>query len=305
MPIPNHSNTLLRKIMKAATNPLLVYNALKMKVIRIFAAKEYIGTDANRSESDDCLYISLVQSAVHNYKVFSTFKRHPSYRAILEHVSEADGRKYLDIVKNESPDFIDNVDIFRENDLIGAPITYRYSDVGTISPTTLRYMKVASDLRNLFDGDIGEKVAEIGVGYGGQLLINDRVFKIKTYDLFDLPPVLSLVSKVLESHILNCSYRTSTLNQSSGDNDYDLVISNYAFSELPSQLQLKYIEKIISRSIRGYLTMNSGLNDSLFKNNRLSVDDLRRHLPEFEIVAENPLTAPDNYIIVWGHKNSN
>jgi hypothetical protein len=48
--------------------------------------------------------------------------------------------------------------------------------------------------------------------------------------------------------------------------------------------------------------MNSGLKGSLFTLDKLSVDDLRRKLPPFEIFEENPLTRQENYIIVWGHR---
>jgi hypothetical protein len=125
---------------------------------------------------------------------------------------------------------------------------------------------------------------------------------MKEYHLYDLPPVLSLVERYLESHVLNCAYKTSTLNQNSGDEHYDLAISNYAFTELRSQLQCKYVEKILANSSKGYLTMNSGREDSIFTVDKLSVDILRRKLLPFEIFEENPLTWRQNYVIVWGHK---
>lgn len=299
------TNLFIKKIIKAVRHPGKVCLVLQMKFKKIFLEKEYIGTTSNRSDSDNGSYVRFVQSAVLDYKKFKNFKRHPDYQAILEHVTEDEGEKYLDIIKNNSPELLNNINQFKDNDLVGGPITYDYPEIGNISPSTLRYIKVASDLKKYFGSDIGQKVAEIGVGYGGQLLINDKIFDIKSYYLFDLPPVLSLVSKYLESHILNCAYKLFTLNQYGGDESYDLVISNYAFSELPSQLQIKYIEKIISKSKRGYLTMNSGFENSAFTNNKLSFNDLKRLLPPFEMVSEYPITADNNYIIIWGHKGSN
>jgi hypothetical protein len=116
-----------------------------------------------------------------------------------------------------------------------------------------------------------------------------------------LSPVLALASKYLEAHILDCAYRATTLNQHTGTERYDLVISNYAFAELPSKLQLKYVEKVISKSDRGYLTMNSGLPDSPFQKDKLSLESLRECMPPFEVLAERPLSAPGCYIIAWGH----
>src|SRR5262249_29730903 len=158
---------------------------------------------------------------------------------------------------------------------IGRPLTSFYPGIGLISPTTLRYMKVAADLRGLFGPDLGKSIAEIGVGYGGQLLVNDSEFSMQRYDLFDLEPVLRLVERYLESHLLNCAYQTSTLNQHLGEKAYDLVISNYTFSELPSQLQRKYIEKVLASAKKAYLTMNSGTSASAFQNDKLSLAELR------------------------------
>ena len=47
-------------------------------------------------------------------------------------------------------------------------------------------------------------------------------------------------------------------------NKIDLLINNYAFSELPKNLQIKYLEEVISKSTHGYMTMNSGLDFNIF-----------------------------------------
>ena len=63
---------------------------------------------------------------------------------------------------------------------------------------------------------------------------------------------------------------------------------------------MNYIKKIFSKSLRGYLTMNSGLSNSAFQNDKLSLQELKKYLPKFEVIEERPLTHPANYIIVWG-----
>jgi putative sugar O-methyltransferase len=289
---------MLKKITKGIGNPRRVggYFAAKVRSGPVEFNQNCL--QANKAITD---YVLFVTKAATDYRIFSRFKSDPTYREMLEHVTAEQGEKYLAVIKDQNPEFFDQFDRFKINDLVGTPITHSYPSIGTISPTTLRYLKVASDLQQYFGFNIGEKIVEIGVGYGGQLLICDQVFKIKEYHLYDLPPVLSLVERYLESHVLNCAYKTSTLNQNSGDEHYNLAISNYAFSELPSQLQCKYIEKILANSSKGYLTMNSGQEGSLSPD-KLSVDVLRRKLPSFEIFEENPLTWPENYIIVWGHK---
>jgi putative sugar O-methyltransferase len=276
------------------------------KVVGLAAARsrdeDFVGSPGNRSVSDSGEWVPLVAKAARDFSVFSKFKSDPIYRKVLEHVTPEQGEKYLAIIEHQSPEFLEQFYRFKINDLIGTPIMHSYPGIGLISPTTLRYIKVASDLQKYFGFDIGKKIVEIGVGYGGQCLVNDQVFKVKEHHLYDLPPVLNLVERYLEAHVLNCAYMSSTLNQNSGDERYDLAISNYAFSELPSRVQSKYIEKILVNASKGYLTMNSGLETSAFTTDKLSIDELRRKLPPFEIFDEQPLTYPHNYIIVWGHK---
>lgn len=262
--------------------------------------QEFIGSKNNRSLSDNGAYITAVTAAVNDYNAFTTFKKDPRYTTILEHATPEQGKECLDIITSQTPELIFQINNFKDNDLEGGSTTVQYERIGEISPSTLRYLKVASDIKTIFGEFPFEKIAEIGVGYGGQLLINDKIFKFKEYHLFDLQPVLNLTAKYLECHNLNNSYQTYTLNQHNGNTYYDLSISNYAFSELPSNLQIKYFEKIFSKSLRGYLTMNSGLSNSAFKNDKLSLQDLKKYLPKFEIIEEKPLTHPGNYIIIWG-----
>lgn len=260
---------------------------------------EFVGTTQNRSISDNGSYIVAVKEAILNSDSFASFKLDPRYTEILEHASAAQGAECLEIIKLDSPELISRIQEFAENDLVGGATTHNYSQVGQISPSTLRYVKVASDLKKLFGQDINGNIAEIGVGYGGQMLIADKIFRFDEYHLFDLPPVLELAKKYLECHLLNNSYRAFTLNMHNGKKEYELVLSNYAFSELPSKLQIRYIEKIISKSKRGYLTMNSGLPSSVFQHDKLSLVELEKLLPRFDIIAEKPLTHPGNYIIYW------
>lgn len=263
---------------------------------RVFVAAEYI-----RSDSDDGQYIRAVENANRDFEAFSNFKRNEDYRFVLEHVSYEQGREYLEILRSEAPDFVESLDRFLINDMVGNPIRFSYDRAGLVSPTTLRYLKVASDLRRLFGDLNGFQVGEIGVGYGGQLLILDQIYEFRRYELYDLPPVLRLASRYLESHLLNSCYRTTTLNQCGSDVSYDLVLSNYAFSELPAKLASRYVEKVLSKARRGYLTMNSGRGTGERNRGKLSIEDYHNLLPAFEIREERPRTGPDNYILVWGH----
>ena len=276
----------------------LILKALRAGIRKkIFSnSKEY------RSASDNGRYGSAILHALKNQKAFENFKRNYSYREILEHVTREQGFEYLKILQARNDGFLEKaLNTILVNDQIGNPIKYNYPNFSSpLSPTTLRYVKVASDLKILFGDNLGN-VAEIGSGYGGQALANDQLLNVKRVKLFDLPFVNKLIDRYLNSQLLNGSYNTTTINKET-DSKYDLVISNYAFSELPKKLQILYIKKVLSQSERGYLTMNTGL----FKNNsdsKLSIDDLRNMLPKFEIFEEDPLTSSQNYLIVWGIDN--
>ena len=69
----------------------------------------------------------------------------------------------------------------------GKSIKFEYENYSKpLPPTTLRYLKVASDLKNLFGSDLGE-VAEIGCGYGGQTLVNDQLLNVESAGLLSCP----------------------------------------------------------------------------------------------------------------------
>ena len=46
--------------------------------------------------------------------------------------------------------------------------------------------------------------------------------------------------------------------------------------------------------------MNSGLGNDR-STGKLKLNELKKLLPEFRVIEEEPLTSDQNYIIVWGH----
>ncbi len=262
---------------------------------------QFLALPELRSASDSGYYPEIARRAATNTRAFAEFRRNPMYREILEHVSQEQGAEYLEQARRKWPKVIGEPEKFTINDRIGNPARFRYPDVGSVNPTTLRYLKVACDLRELFGSLSGFHVAEVGVGYGGQFLVADQLWPLGSWTLFDLDPVLQLTSRYLECHLLNSAYRTMTLNRFVSDgHPFDLVISNYAFSELPKRLQLTYMSKVIGKCKRGYMTMNTGKTAG--DGSVLIVDDLREYLPGLEIHDEVPLTGPGNYILVWGRQ---
>ena len=199
---------------------------------------------------------------------------------------------------------LESIRSFSVNDKLGNPEVFMFPGIGLFSPSTLRYVKVYADLVKKFRNLSHLKITEIGGGYGGQCLIIHQHANPKSYRIFDLPEPLLLTQRYLmkskaEKTDLCTLEKPIVLSQSSAL-ESDLLISNYAFSEIDSQIQKIYLEKVIINSKKGYMTMNSiseacGVDSMPF--NRV-IKTLEARGP-VKVETEKPLTFPGNQIIWW------
>jgi hypothetical protein len=245
------------------------------------------------SISDNIKYPELCKKAAEDDEIFANFKSIPIYQEILEHVDFNLGLEYLDYLRENSFPFFDKLDKFKENDKYGNVKKFGYPDIGNISPTTLRYMKVMFELYQLFGDLNGKVICEIGGGYGGQCKIINDVFQFAQYYLFDLPEAALLAEKYLSK--LNVK---NVLFNEEYDN-FDLFISNYALTECCRDIQLEYINKYAKKSKHGYITGN--FVSKLFNIDSLSKDELIGSLSchDVKVLEEKPNTYPNNVLIVW------
>jgi hypothetical protein len=248
------------------------------------------------SLSDSSNYLQACQKAITSDEYFKIFKTDPDYQGILEHVSESFGAQYLSIIKKKYPYLYKIIGQLKINDYLGSPIIYEYPEIGLISPTTLRYIKVAGDLEHHFGSLDGKSVVEIGAGYAGQALILNRLHKISTYHIFDLLEAVLLQKKYLESHHIN-NIVFHNGRKCAKIEKYDIVISNYAFSECIMKIQSLYLKNVIQYARCGYITMNE------LSENAYTQDELVRILENYgfsvSIIPEEPKTASRNYILVF------
>lgn len=270
------------------------------KLLRYFHPRSQFTQSSIQSDSETTRYSKMVSKFIKSEKSFKTFRRQYDYRLILEHVDFRLGKKYFEKVKEIYPSFfVDNFHLIK-NDLVGSPRVYRYEGIGTISPTTLRYVSVMLEIKKFFNVNRPIKIAEIGVGYGGQFVILDEFMEVESYSGFDLPQVLQLSDKFISRVSNNRKFIAKDIYNIQKE-DFDLVISNYAFSELPIQIQREYMEQVISHSKMGYMIMNSGnLNVTGRSNGKIGLGELKDSIKGLEILQEKPLTGPDNYLLVWG-----
>ena len=251
---------------------------------------------SSTSLSDNQLYPNFCLKASTDLSVFFNFRRNAIYQEILEHVNYETGKEYLNEITKNNPELLKNIDAFKKNDEFGSPETFDFAPIGNISSSTLRYIKVAGDLMSLFKNLDNLNICEIGVGYGGQCRVLNSAAAPATYTLVDIKAALMLTQRFLDNFILNSVIKYKTMNELEIQN-YDLVISNYAFTELPRSIQDVYLKKIILNSKRGYITYND-INPAQF--NSYKKDALLKIIPNSRIIEEKPLTHKENCIIVWG-----
>lgn len=259
---------------------------------------ENSGTLATGSISGrDFGYLSIVRLAGTDKKFFSKFKSNHEYREILEHVNRAQGSEYLNVIKKygSTPERL--IDFCRQD--FCKPFRFSYPNFGRVSPTNLRYAKVTLDLVSLFGEMNNFDIAEIGVGYGGQFHALTTIVNPGSYTFFDLPEVCLLAQNYTQTFVK--SKITPTLGNSEIVREsYDLIISNYAFSELNREVQDDYLKNVVLNSKRGYLIYNDIVESDI---DTIKIEEFLRIIPGAVVLPEHPLTHPKNKLVVWGHSS--
>ena len=251
-------------------------------------------------------YHNLVWRLVTDTNAQAVFRRDPTYLGILG-VSEYHGREYFAQLDDKT--ILDLFFASEAADLVGGALTYDFQG-HQLSPNTARYAKVLQDLVRLFPAfPAFRSIVEIGVGFGGQArlvsaYIKERSALLQSYDLIDILPVCFLAQSYLDHFNMGFACRYLTKSQIPFGNEWDLVISNYAFSEFDEDLEREYLHKVLLKARCGYLTMNSGLSNSGqwqdIGQSCISVEELLKELPNAVLLQEKPVVFHSNYVIVFG-----
>lgn len=216
----------------------------------------YNGWEAENQIAVD--YIETCKKAVEEEETFAIFKSLQGYKNILEHVTPRQGQEYLEVAMSMSGDaLIENLEKFKENDLIGNPDLFSYDKVGKISPTTIRYIKNVFEMATLLQENPISRIVEVGAGYGGLCKTLSVVCDFDEYVLVDLPEVVELQKKYLSNFpeiFAKCKFiPTDKIEKLE---NIDLFISNYALSECDYETQVKYYENFVSNSKFAYIIYN-------------------------------------------------
>ena len=241
-------------------------------------------------------YTSLCGSAAKNLEIFKKFRSSRVMVEALDHVSIEQGNGYIsEILKYSfwSEKFTESL---VKIDEVGKPRKFRFRPYGTFSPTLLRYLKVYIDLEKNFGSLKNLNIVEIGIGFGGQASLIGLLDNPLSYTFYDIPPVLELAQKFTNELEVPGKF-TFTDGRNPKPSNPDLVISNYAFSELNREVQDQYLKNVVLPSPRGYITWNDCSVEIL---GGYSLAELIRLIPNSQIHPEKPNTAEGNAIIVWG-----
>lgn len=252
-------------------------------------------------------YLKFCEDASKNDDLFRTFKTNPAYQPILEHVDLELGKIYLEfLILTEILSWKTIEDCCKLNDSIGSPNMYRYELNGNtesifVSPTSLRYLYTLYDMVDSFGINDGWNIVEIGGGYGGQCLMLSEAYDFESYTILDQKGPTMLQNRFIqEAGIPNA--RAMTLDEYLIDFapvDIDLVISNYALTELEPSTFNRYYETIVNASRIGYFTCNPGASEAL------SANDLRNYFAQekgtltFKPDWPMKLSYPDNFVYTF------
>tara|TARA_B100001094_G_scaffold107015_1_gene102976 strand:+ start:4650 stop:5417 length:768 start_codon:yes stop_codon:yes gene_type:complete len=199
-------------------------------------------------------YLNSCRDAALDNRYFNQFKQDPRYRQILEHVSFEEASMYASKLPIE--EVLKNLNKFKENDNYGNPDIHEFDDLGEVSPTTVRYIKNTFDIINRFGSDIGN-IVEIGGGYGGLCKVLSGAICFSNYLIFDLEEPNMLSKKYLSKFDdLDGRVQSLTLEELGEIDGIDLLISNYAFSEVSLDVQEEYYENVIKKSKHIYMVFN-------------------------------------------------
>ncbi len=252
--------------------------------------------DKSLSTRDNILknYLQVCKDASEKSDVFIKFKSEPAYKEVLEHLSVRLGQKHLESICKLKLDWLLDVTSIWENDTYGNPELYLHGVSEKLqfscSPTTMQYLSVVANLIHYFGSLDKWDIIEIGGGYGGQCKVLQDVFEVNSYDIIDLEEAGMLQRKYLST--LNVkSFRTFSPSFKMSDNtSYDLVISNYALTEVSIEDQDSYVKNILLNAKHGYITCNQPLS---------SMHLLQEKFSTFKISKDIEGERETNFLITW------
>jgi len=252
------------------------------------------GVSGSSSLTDEPLFLNAVAEALSDERAAAQFRSNLAIIATYDHVSRLQGLACLLAIEGRGK--AERLRELVELSDYGTPATFHYPQIGRFSPTVLRFAKVAFDLEFFFPELPQLQVTEIGVGFGGQAVAINKLFGTNSFTFYDLPEVNVLASKSLGSLTEGVKIELRDGRNPAACTS-DLVVSNYAFSEMAPKIQESYLQNVLLPAKRGFMNYNS-LSESALGGYKVS--QIAEQLPGSILVPEEPATHPDNMTLIWG-----
>ncbi len=249
----------------------------------------------NQQDVDN--YENAIDLALINEDFFKRFKDSP-YANIVGMGTEEQLPYFIEYINKSFPYTKESLKQFEKNDIYGGLKTY---DVlgAKLSINTARYIKSSleagwhcpSPESNCGEFNNYNIVTEIGIGYGGLCFAMNKMWGIDKYHLIDLPKPSKLAEKYLNRlEINNISFDVPIKS--------DLVISEFALSELSLDLVDQYNETILKNSHSLYLMININDNPAR-KESFLKIISKYHDITRYD---EYPKTQWPNDLLIGKHK---
>jgi putative sugar O-methyltransferase len=251
-------------------------------------------------------YKEICLNASNDDVIFNTFKSLPYYMEVLEHASYENGLDHLNNIIHNNPDLLNLLDKFLLNDKYGSPNKHTYfippeNKELICSPTTLQYISILGDLKKIYNDLNNIDIIEIGGGYGGQCKIIFDLFKPKSYTIIDIKEPCLLIKKYLA--MFNIFPKVIDAEEFSDNPEVlksNLVISNFAFSEVFRPQQDIYIDCILNYSQCGYMVCNQISSSIMWKSASYSIVDFKEKIKKnIHVFADIPSENKLNYRMIW------
>jgi len=233
------------------------------------------------------LYANYCQTQLHLNKTDWDFKNNPNYTYMLEHVNEMQANQYLNIIQNQFKTLYKNnlkllTDTCILNDLFGKTNKCDFIEFMECSPTNLRYIFHSLLILEYIDEKKINNLdfIEIGGGYGGLCVFIHKLaplfnININSYTIFDLVEASQLQYKYLNALDID-NVKCYQLDNYKDIKHNSFLVSTYAFSEIPGEIQREYIEKIINPFTKyGFIAWN--------------------HIPVYKFVNNSIIEAKEEY----------
>jgi len=246
-------------------------------------------------------YLRLCRKALKDEETFNDFRNQLAYQNILIGGTEERIQQYLDLYPSENFQSNDDQENsnkseklkkIKECDQIGNPPIPTNS---VISTYTIRTFHTLTDLTNKLGSLENKRIVEIGSGHGGLCHMVSKFINYKSYTLIDLPAVNQLAEKYLDNFLDLPHHKIKYMNtEHIVPRKYDVLISEYALSELDLKAQIYYFENVIKYCDQVYLAMN--IWDELRKNDFKK--RLKHYFSSVEEYPEQPPSKYPNYILI-------